>query len=99
MMARGKMWAVRLALLACVATAGAVWAQTSPDPDLSWHLLAGGGCNASSNSHALRGTLGQLAIGSGQSANHVLRGGYWYGVAGLFPYRVYLPVVIKNSGP
>lgn len=98
-MARGKKWAMGLALLACVAMAGAVWAQTSSHHDLGWHVLAGGGRDASSDSYALRGTLGQLAIGPGQSANHILGAGYWYGVGGPFRYEVYLPVVIRNLGP
>lgn len=98
-MARGEKWVMGLALLACLAMAGAVWAQTMPDYDLSWHVLAGGGRDASSGGYALRGTLGQLAIGSGQSNNHVLRAGYWNGVGGPLRYEVYLPVVIRNLSP
>jgi hypothetical protein len=98
-MARGKQWATGLALLACLAMAGSVWAQVQPDHDLSWHVLAGGGRDASSDGYSLRGTLGQLAIGSGQSASHILRAGYWYGLAGLTRYEVYLPVVIRRPSP
>ena len=98
-MPRGKKWAIGLALLACVAVAGGAWAHTLPGHDPSWHVLSGGGCDASSDSLTLRGTLGQLAIGSGQSANYVLGAGYWYGLVGEFPYEVYLPVVIRNPSP
>lgn len=98
-MARGKKWMTGIALLACLAMVGAVWAQTLPGHDLSWRVLSGGGRDASSDNYAVRGTLGQLAIGSGQSANHFLGAGYWYGVGGPFRYEVYLPVVIRNLGP
>lgn len=98
-MRRGKKWAMGLALLACVAVAGGAWAHTLPGHDPIWQVLAGGGREASSGSLALRGTLGQLAIGSGQSASHVLGAGYWYGLAGLTCFEVYLPVVMRGPNP
>jgi hypothetical protein len=76
------------------------WAQTSPGHDLSWHVLSGGGQDSATVAHAVRGSLGQFAIGpAAAAAGHSLGSGYWYGVQrALQPsrYRVYLPLVVRN---
>jgi len=85
-------------LLAGLALATTVWAQTSPNYDLSWHVVAGGGLKSSSSAHVVQGTVGQFAIGSGAST-HTLGAGYWYGIprATGVGYDVYLPIVLRND--
>jgi hypothetical protein len=89
-----------LTVLALLSLAGAVWAQNSPNYDLSWHVIAGGGRNMASASYALRGTLGQLAVGKAESADHALETGYWSSVlAAAAPYEVFLPLVVRDTTP
>lgn len=86
-----------LALLLLLALVGLVVAQNSPNYDLSWHVVATGGRDAASTNHALRGTLGQLAIGPAQSASAALGAGYWYRSGpGLSFFWLYLPLVVND---
>ena len=96
-MSRQTVTVLLVALLA-LAGVGAVWAQSSPHYDLSWHVLSAGGQEGmASGSHIVHGTLSQLAIGPVHSS-HAIGSGYWYGLrppveAG---FQVYLPVVLKG---
>jgi len=91
---------VLLALLAILVTVGIVWAQTSPNHDLSWHVLSPGGREwTSSGTHLVNSTLGQVAIGpAGAGGGHSVGSGYWYGVrhVTMAGYRVYLPLVLRR---
>ena len=95
-----RLIAVSLALLVVLAAVGIVWAQTSPNYDLSWHVLSPGGQEwSSSGTHMVNGTLSQFAIGPAAAAGgHSLGSGYWYGVRRVTtaPYRVYLPLVLRK---
>ena len=95
-----RLLAITLALLVVLAAVGIVWAQTSPNYDLSWHVLSPGGSEwSSSGTHMVNGTLSQLAIGPAAAAGgHSVGSGYWYGVrhAAMAPYRVYLPLVLRR---
>ena len=56
--------AISLALFVILSAVGIVWAQTSPNYDLTWHVLSPGGSEwGSSGTHMVNGTLSQLAIG------------------------------------
>ena len=94
----GKKWSFLLALLACLLLVGVVGAQVSPNHDLSWHVVAGGGREwMASGSYQVNGTLGQFAIGPATSTGHFLGAGYWYGVErGV---ALYLPIIIKLQAP
>ena len=101
-MKRRMMTLVAFLLLALIlGSAGAptaVRAQTSPQHDLSWHVVAAGGLRMASSAHVVHSTVGQLAIGPGVST-HLLGSGYWYGIprgAGPVGYDVYLPLVFRN---
>ena len=95
-----RLLAISLALLVVLAAVGIVWAQTSPNYDLSWHVLSPGGSEwSSSGTHMVNGTLSQLAIGlAAAGGGHSVGSGYWYGVrqATMAEYRFYLPIVLKN---
>jgi hypothetical protein len=75
---------VAVAALAIVATS--VLAQGSRHYDQSWHVLAGAGAPASSESFAVNGTLTQTAIGTSDSNNYRAESGYWYGMAPPIPF-------------
>jgi hypothetical protein len=85
-------------LLAGLALAAVVWAQTSPNYDLSWHVVAGGGSRTASSGHVVQSTVGQFAIGPGTST-HTVGAGYWYGMLRITApgYDVYLPIVLRND--
>ena len=95
-----RLLAVSLALLVVLAAVGIVWAQTSPNYDLSWHVLSPGGSErSSSGTHMVNGTLSQFAIGPAAAAGgHSVGSGYWYGVrqVTMANNRFYLPLVLKN---
>ncbi len=103
-MNRGQRWAIALTILLGILLAGTVWAQTSPNYDLSWHVMAGGGREwMSSGSHLVNSTLGQFAIGPATSSGHRLGAGYWYGIRRVAPppptFGLYLPLVMKHTIP
>ncbi len=94
-----KRWIIALAVPICLALVGAVWAQVSPNFDLSWHVIGGGGRDMTSTTHTHRGTLGQFAIGPATSSSHHLGAGYWYGIRLAPTFGLYLPLVTKNAIP
>jgi hypothetical protein len=59
---------------------------------LNWNVLAHGGNTMRSSHFRLSSTLGQAVIGRSDSAHFGHRAGYWQN----FPYRVYLPVVLRD---
>lgn len=63
---------------------------------LEWFTAgtSGGGGAASSANYAVNLTLGQSVIGISSSTHYEGCLGYWCGVA--VPYRVYLPVLLRN---
>jgi hypothetical protein len=85
-------------LLLGLVVAGAVWAGSSANYAVDWSVLSGGGAPAESSSGvvALKGTLGQTAIGWSAATRGSLGTGFWYG-AGEGMYTVYLPLVLRNS--
>jgi hypothetical protein len=95
-----------LALLALVLATGvlllrsgdAVWAQTSPNYDNSWHVVAAAGSEwMSAGSHSVHGTMGQFAIGPASSDGYDIGSGYWYGISGVeeILHQLYLPLIFK----
>ncbi|MDH3890115.1 MAG: hypothetical protein OEV49_03445 [candidate division Zixibacteria bacterium] len=44
---------------------------------INWQVIASGGTDGSSTNYALKGTAGQLTVGSGSSPNYGLNHGYW----------------------
>ena len=89
--------AVLVALLCCLILGGAVLAQGSPDYDLTWNVVAGGGGTSHSPHFVLSGTSGQGAPGAAFSANYRLGGGFWYGfgMPAALDHRLYLPSILK----
>jgi len=98
-MNRTQKWAAMLAVLISLLLVGTVLAQSSPNYDLSWHVVAAGGREGmTSGTHVVHGTLGQFAIGPA-GASHTVGSGYWYGIrAGPIEiqYMLYLPLVFKQ---
>jgi hypothetical protein len=75
----------RLMVLACflsLACITIIYAQTSPNYNLSWHVIGGGGGLMSSTNYRMAGTVGQV-IGVSESTNYRLEAGYWYGISTL----------------
>jgi hypothetical protein len=71
-------------------------AMYSTNYRLDWFtpLTGGGGGRASSAHYAVNFTIGQSAIGASASTNYKGCLGYWCGA--VIPYRVYLPLVLRN---
>ncbi|MCL7452200.1 MAG: hypothetical protein M8467_04035 [Anaerolineae bacterium] len=86
-------------LLAVLTIGGAALAQTSSNYNLEWHVIGGGGRPVSSARYVVHSTIGQgsasLFYLTGE--HHRLAAGFW-AVAGVSgPYRIYLPIVMRNA--
>lgn len=87
---------VLAAVLMVLAAAGAALAQTSPNYNLEWNVIGGGGQPATSAHYAVNSTVGQGAASLPYStgAHYRVSGGYWF--AGMTAgNRVYLPLVVR----
>ena len=85
-----------LSLAALLLLAAGAQAQTSPNYNLEWHVIGGGGQPVSSAHYAVNSTVGQ-GIASppvSSSAHYAVSGGYWYSGGG---HAVYLPLVLRNA--
>ena len=93
--------ALRIIVVLGLVMAGAAWSRALAGHDLSWHVVAGGGQDSASVAHAVRGTLGQLAIGDAAppGSGHAMRAGYWAVIRPEAPkgkVYIYIPVVLKQ---
>ena len=88
------------AVLVCLLllAAAPVLAQSGAGYDLTWSTVDGGGQTFSSGgSYSLGGTAGQPDAGLLAGGGYSLAGGFWSGGAPAgAPYRVYLPIVVRN---
>lgn len=84
--------AVFLALLTLLVLAGSVVAQGVPS--IPWSVIGGGGGHAEAGGYVLDGTVGQAIVGQVSNAPYDLCAGFWCSAGG---YRVYLPLVLRNS--
>ena len=88
--------AVAVVVLAGLALAAAVRAQSGGPYDLRWNTVDGGGETFSSGgNYTLGGTIGQPEAGPAlTNGAYALVGGFWGG-AGV-EYRIYLPLVLSR---
>jgi len=88
------------AVLVCLLLLAAVpvLAQSGAGYDLTWSTVDGGGGTFSvGGGYSLAGTAGQPDAGQLTGGDYSLAGGFWSGgVQTGSPYRVYLPVVLRN---
>ena len=71
-------------------------AQSGGDYDLTWSTVDGGGATFSTGGdYTLGGTIGQPDAGVTIGGDYTLDGGFWGGAA--LQYRIYLPLVLRNS--
>ena len=104
-------WLLLAAGLLAVATIGGVIlrptapvaAQTSPNYNLEWHVIGGGGQAVSSASYRVNGTVGQAVTSPHPpqpqyqaSAHFVISQGYWFGDGITIRWPAYLPLVTRN---
>ncbi len=86
-----------LAALILLVTAGVTWAQTSPNYDLSWHVVSAGGRERmTSGTSMVHGTLSQFAIGPASSGQTAVGSGYWYGIRLAQAVYLYIPLLFNN---
>jgi len=85
------------ALLCCLVLVGVVMAQGSPNYDLSWNVIGGGGTFQSPH-YVLSATGGQGSAGAMSSAHYRLGCGFWYafGLPAPAEHEIYLPSILKN---
>jgi hypothetical protein len=88
---------VLLLLLGAWALGSVARAQSSPNYNLEWHTLGGGGGTAASDNYVLGGLAGGIISGAAPPAsdNYVVRGGFVGGSGFANIYRLYLPLVTK----
>lgn len=65
---------------------------------IPWDVVAAGGGEMASTNYALKGTVGQGAIGPGSSSSYTIGAGYWYGL-GEQSLQVFLPFINKPLPP
>ncbi len=95
---RRKGWILGVVLLATLGLTGAVVAQGG-GYDLSWWTVDNGGAlNVTAGAYTLSGVAGQPDAEAVSVGGYTLQGGFFSSVA-MVPveYRLYLPVVIRNS--
>ena len=71
-------------------------ARSSPNYSINPDIVASSGGMMSSTSYSLDATSGQMTSGSSSSTQYRLTVGYWEG--GVEAQKIYLPVVLKQSG-
>ncbi len=81
-------------ILAGVAANASLQAQ-SPNYDLTWWTVDGGGGTSSGGGYSLSDTIGQADAGSSTGGDYALGGGFWHSGPAASQYRVYLPLVTK----
>lgn len=83
-----------MTLLLFIVMGTAVWAQTSTNFNLEWHVIAGGGRASNSSNYQINGTIGQSLAGppSQNGTQTQVTSGYW--VVGVEQY-IYLPTIIR----
>jgi hypothetical protein len=89
-----------ISLLASLLFTWRVLAQDQPRAaddtyTIEWYTIDGGGGSIDNETYALNGTIGQLDAALSSDGSYSLIGGYWAGIT--VPYRIYLPLIIKNS--
>lgn len=85
-----------LALFLALALIIPVLAQVSPNFDLGWHALSGGGGSRQSTHYQIDDVLGQWPDGLSSSANYQIDPGFWHVGRVIEPRRLYLPVVLES---
>ena len=72
-------------------------AQSGAPYDLTWSTVDGGGWTFSTGGgYTLGGTIGQPDAGVLEGGDYSLAGGFWGGALAV-RYRVYLPLVMRQS--
>lgn len=85
-----------LTLAVLLVLAGRALAMESTHYRLDWFtLMTGTGGTAGSANYTVSFTTGQSVTGNASSPGHEACLGYWCGVA--TEYRIYLPLVLRNS--
>ncbi len=72
---------VSAALMLC----GGIWAMSSGNYAINWHVIGGGGEPIGSANYAISSTIGQPAAETSSSANYTLESGFWHRVAAPGP--------------
>lgn len=92
---RNARWFLALTLVLLGATA--VLAQAGGDYSLTWSTVDGGGeMYSTGGAYTLGGTVGQPDAGVLEGGDYSLVGGFWGGALAV-PYRVYLPLLMRDS--
>ena len=55
-----------------------VFAEMLTGEEINWDVISSGGTFGSSTNYAIRGTVGQTAVGYGSSTNYGVSHGYWH---------------------
>ncbi len=96
---RRQIVVLALVALGAMALAGVVWAQVSPNFDLRWSLLAGGGGQQGSTVYVVQNTLGQMVGGTMASSNARIEAGFWAGVQLVTPTPTRTPTPTNTATP
>ncbi|HOT92655.1 MAG TPA: hypothetical protein PLJ78_17035 [Anaerolineae bacterium] len=96
-----KRTAILVAVLLLLLLTGRALAMSSANYRLDWFtpLTGGGGGPMQSPNYAVNFTVGQSAVGTSAGTNYGGCLGYWCGITGAVGahYRIYLPLVLRNS--
>ena len=92
-----RLWLV-MAVAGLLLVSSLVLAQSGGGYDLTWSTVDGGGYIFSTGEgYSLGGTIGQPDAGLLSGQVYTLAGGFWPGGAVAAGYRIYLPLVLRNS--
>ena len=93
-----RVWAFALlGMLAVLTVGGGVVAASTDGFDLGWHVVAGGGGQASAEGLQVEGTAGQAAAGLLKGGDYELGSGFWGGGELVKAYYgLHLPIVVRS---
>ncbi len=76
-------------------------AEPATGEQIKWQVISSGGTEGTSTNFALKGTVGQTAVGYGTSTNYGLSHGFWqeYGGGGCCQNRGNVDGIIGIGGP
>jgi hypothetical protein len=96
---RHRLLAATLAALGVMALIGLAWAQTSPNFDLHWSALTGGGGSRQSAGFLLQDALGQWMQGSASSGSFLVDAGLMAGAGQVTPTPTATPTETLTPSP
>jgi CSLREA domain-containing protein len=92
--------AIMIVTCAFLLLSGVALARSAAGFDLAWHVIAGGGGQATSSSYIVNGSIGQPIVAESSGTGYRLSAGFWPGIMGPpSPTATYTPSATPSGTP